>query len=294
MKLAQLAAVAALSLGHIAHPSVARADAIEANGGDLSAQLASLPTGDQLVIENADGAVSFGGRTIMLGGFSGVAGYGSEIAYLIVIDGQAALGDMVVEKGRMVLIPPFGQEPGVQRFDARRLHDALSAQETVAQRTTVAMLDKLASAQDRGVFLGRLGRTSFNVATMGSAQAEMARRERVGSTTIRNARFVNDGAVTSLEERIVTGFLEALAARDSAAVAEMLDPLPYGFGSMVHGGDEARLAMASSLIAQRDWSAFAQASPQQVEETLWRAGAAVIGLRRTTEFAFIESIEVGS
>jgi len=63
---------------------------------------------------------------------------------------------------------------------------------------------------------------------------------------------------------------------------------------MVHGGDEARLAMASSLIAQRDWSAIAQATPQQVEETLWRAGAAVIGLRRTTEFAFIESIEVGS
>lgn len=182
----------------------------------------------------------------------------------------------------------------MQRFDARRLHDALAQNPGVSGLASIAMLDGLAKGQDRAVFLGRLGRTSFNVATLGSAEAEMGRRERVGGTHVRNARFTGDAGVETLEQRIVARFLASLAAGDAAAVAELLDPLPYGIGSMANGGGEARLAMARSLIAQRDWSAFADAAPQQVEETLWRAGAALVGLRRTTEFAFIETIEVGS
>lgn len=290
--------LAGMALVMMVQPEVARAEAIEAHSGDLSEQLAQLATGDQLVIQNVSGEVRFGGQAIALEGFSGIAGFGSEIAYLITIAGAAQLGEgaqkLAAQPGRMLLVPPFGQEPDVQRFDARRLHDALASEEAVSGMQAAAMLDDLARSQDRGVFLGRLGRTSFNVATMGSAAQELGRRERVGGTHIRNVRFTGDAAADGMEAQIVARFLAALAAGQSAVVAEMLDPLPYGMGAMATGGDKARLAMASSLIGQADWSSMASAPLEQIDETLWRAGAVTIGLRRTSEFAFIETIEVGS
>ncbi len=296
-------AIAGVIAGVIALPQTALAEAHQAHSGDLSQQLAQLATGDQLVIENVTGEVQFGGHTIALDAFSGIAGYGSEVAYLITVDGEAELsgaelgeGAQEIEagRGRMLMIPPFGAQAGVQRYDARRLHEALSAQQQVSATFTVASLGDLAKGQDRAIFLGRLGRTSFNVATMGSASQETGRRERVGGTHVRDVRFTSEAGADTLEQRIVSQFLAALAAGESAAVAQMLDPLPYGMGAMAHGGDQARIAMASNLIAQRDWSAAAATPPQQVGETLWRAGDALINLRRTTEFAYVESIEVGS
>lgn len=294
--------LAGMALAVMVQPQLARAEAIQAHSGDLSTQLDMLATGDQLVIQNVTGDVRFGGQSITLEEFSGVAGFGSDIAYLITISGAAQLGEgaqqLVAEPGRMMLVPPFGQQADVQRYDARRLYDALASEAAVGGMQTVTMLGDLARLQDRGVFLGRLGRTSFNVATMGSAAEEMGRRERVGGTHVRNVRFTGDTGSAGLEQQIVTRFLAALAAGESAVVAEMLDPLPYGMGAMSSGGDKARLAMASSLVAQRDWSAFAAAAPERLNETTWRAAGtnseATIGLRRTTEFAFIETIEVGS
>ena len=285
---------AGLAAGLTTLSAPAQADAIQAHGGDLSEQLAMLATGDQLVIEDYNGEVSFGGHTVVLEQFSGVAGYGTEVAYLITVSGEAGLDEIDVKPGQMLLVPPFGQTPDKQRFDAARLLEALASDPAVSGLTTVAMLEHLAADQSRGIFLGRYGRTSFNVATMGSTRAEMGRRERVGGVHVRKARFGSDAAPGAIEQQIVAQFLAALAQGDAAAVAQMLDPLPYSGGMMGEAGEKARLAMAASLIETRDWSAFAAATPEEVEETVWRAGEAVIGLRRTSEFAFVESIQVGS
>lgn len=273
-----------------ATPHVASAEAGLAQQGDVDTQIAALPTGDQLVLQDYDGTIRFAGRDIALVGFSGVVGHASESAYLLTFAGRASTGALEAETGRMLMLQPFGRGGAVTRFDARRLHQTLAEQIGAEGDLAMDRLAAIADSQDRGVFFGRLGRTNFNVATMGSTSAEAARRERVGHQEIREARFVADGS--DVERSIVSRFVAALAAGDADAVAAYLDPLPYGGGSV-----GAREAMARQLIARHDWRVFVGASPERAGDTgftLNSAGKrAAITLRRTTDFAFVQSIQVG-
>lgn len=275
-------------------PALARP--VMATSHPLGEQLAALRTGDQLVIERQNGTLSFAGRSIALEGFSGVAGYGSDVAYLVVIDGVASIGAVEAGRGRMLLIPAFNKAPRVERFDARRLHDALVQQGAKGGSGAIASLGALADKQDIGVWFGRLGRTRFNVTTMGSAKAERARRLEVGGTAVRALRFAGDDQKGQREAQIVSAFLSALAAGDATTAAQFLDPLPFGQASLGAGSDAGRLAMASALAGERDWSRFASETPRETADTVWTVGPesnpVAIRLRRTHDFAFIESIQV--
>lgn len=277
-------------------PQPASAKAVIASSGSLQQQIASLATGDQLVVEGQGGTIDFAGREISLIDATAILGYASEVAYLTVIDGSASLGDLTAGRGKMLVIPPFGSEPGVERFDAGRLADSLSKQRGVNDTAAFASLEGLAQGQRTGLFFGRLVRTSFNLTTLGSAQDELDRRSRVGGAAIREARFAAPAPGTDIEQSIVERFLAALAGGDVAGVAQMLDPLPYGYGNLAGGGSEARLIMARVLVAERDWQGFAAEPPTKSDNTEWVAsgsgGKAVINLRRTTDFAFIQSIKV--
>ena len=151
--------------------------------------------------------------------------------------------------------------------------------------------------QARGLWLGRLSSTSFNVATMGNAAQEEQRRARVGDPALRDLRFAEAADPAARERQIVGAFLGALARGDAGEVAQFLDPLPFGDRALSGGGDAARLAMAQALLAERDWRGFAGATPLAAGAATWRANgsssAAEIRLRRTTEFAFVQSITVG-
>lgn len=286
-----------LACAAIASHSGVLARAIAASSEPLARQLATIETGDQLVVGATDGDVSFGGYPVQLDGFSGIFGYASEVAYVIVVDGRASIEGTTAARGRMLLIRPFGAGISSERFDATRLQEALGeGGEAELAPDVLASLERLAAAQRRGMFLGRLAQTNFNVASLGSAEAEMGRRNRVGGAAVREARFAPPAPGIAIEQTIVERFLAALARGDTAASAQFLDPLPYGYSGPSDEGRQAREAMAAALIEAHDWSRFADAQADKAGEASWlvqgNGAQARIALRRTTEFAFVQSIEV--
>ena len=128
---------------------------------------------------------------------------------------------------------------------------------------------------------------------MGSAKAETERRARTGAAAIRKVRFAAPNDLVGTEEIIINNFVSALASGDAKTAAQLLDPLPYGGGDT----EAMRLVAANRLLADQDWKRFASTQAEKVGDTSWRISsnglAANLNLRRTTEFAFIQSISVG-
>lgn len=281
-----------------ASPPHVLAEPVLAVSGSEAAQLASLETGDQLVLENYSGTLDFAGQKVDLASFSGILGYATESAYVVTIEGGAAAGELTAARGRMLLIAPFGQGVLSERFDARRLHGAMSnGPDSENFAATLASLDDLARGQSTGVFLGRLGRSNFNVATLGSANDELGRRDRVGGTAIRAARFSAAAPGSSTERAIVERFVAALVGGDAGSAGQFLDPLPYGAAGTADGASTARTAMAGALIRKHDWQRFSDGKAKQTDDLTWVVESgeaqATIVLRRTSEFAFVSSIAVG-
>lgn len=284
----------ALCFSLAAPNSAIYAKAVPAEAGGEAAQLAALATGDQLVLEEFSGTLAFAGQDLILKNFTGVLGYASESAYAVTASGSATIGEHSARRGKMLLIAPFGQGIVTERYDARRLHTALSdAPHAADYPVALAALAKVAGGQDTGVFIGRLGRTNFNVATMGSAEAETARRARTGATAIRETRFAAPNDITGTEAMIVEKFVGALSSGDVDTASQFIDPMPYG------GGDSSamRKVAANALVKDHDWQRLSSATFEQTSDTSWRVTgrgmAAQIELRRTSDFAFIQSISVG-
>lgn len=275
-----------------AEPGILLADA---RPGDSEA----LATGDQLLLTGREGALRFAGRELRLAGFSGIVGFASEVAYVVVIAGEARDGALRAAAGQMLLIPPYGAAPSVQRFDAARLRARWSAAARTAEPASFAQLGALAARQHRGLFFGRLARTSFNVAAPGGAERELAGRSVRGAGAVRDLRFSGRSDPAAVERGIVEMFLAALVAGDAERVASLMDPVPFGNTDLRGGAAEARLAMARLLIGQRDWSAAlsgAQAE-RDGQTNNWRlngpAGRGAIALRPMGDFAFVRAIEMG-
>lgn len=258
--------------------------------------LARLETGDQIVLRDQTGEFSFAGQPLDLRGFSGVLGYSSEVGYVATIAGEARVDGATAARGRMLLIPPYGGEPVVERYDAARLRDAWMAHGTIDAPEVLEGLDSLARRQSAAIFFGRLARTSFNAAASGAADAEPGRRAVLGGPAVRGIRFSETTDPAALEHRIVAGFLAALARGDAAEVAQFLDPVSYGAGGLGKQAERARLLMAQSLIAERDWRGAAEDAPVKLDGTDWGiampGGAnARVSLRVMPEFAYVRAIE---
>ena len=288
-----------LVLGLAVHSASVGAQGLRISDGS-SAELSGMTSGDQLILSNHNGQIQFGGRNIDLAKFTGVIGYASEVAYVVTIAGTADTGDIRAERGRMILIPPFGGELSIARFDAARLRDKWDENIQTSASFAYAALDNLAEGQSTGIFMGRLGRTNFNVAASGLASQELAKRTIVGGDAVTKIRFDSQQNAEGLEKQIVSEFTAALAQGDAEKVAQFIDPLPFGVNDLREGADEARKLMAEALIAERNWkTALGNAPPVQDSnvETLWVVRGPVsrtfIHLRRTTDFAFVSTIRTG-
>ena len=278
-------------------PSLA-SDRSVADEEALDRRLATLATGKQEIVASADTSVAFAGENIELSDFEGVFGYASEVAYVVVIRGEARIREHDADRGKMLLIRPFDAGISVERFDATRLHDTLARDATDEVAVGVlAKMRELARGQKRGMFLGRLSQNNFNVASLGSSEEELDRRSRVGGIAVRDARFEASGGIVDIEQAIVERFVAAMVRGDSKSAAEFLDPLPYNSARLSGAAATARELTAANLLQSHNWDRFAEMQVTRLGENRWSVRAtdavATIALRRTTEFAFIQSIEVG-
>src|SRR5690606_30165940 len=139
-------------------------------------QFDTLASGDQLVLEDRSEMIQFAGHEINLSGFSGIIGYASDIAYELVISGSASIGDKSAEPGSLTKVRPYGGDSSIERFDAVRLRDFWDENNKISMPQVYASLDKLDNGQAKAIFLGRFGRTNFNVAASGRASQELAKR----------------------------------------------------------------------------------------------------------------------
>lgn len=269
-----------------AQPGINLADG---QGADSTA----LETGQQLLIENRQGTLPFAGRQAELAGFTGVVGYANELAYATVIDGMVSVDGVSAERGWMLMLPPYGGAPILERFDASRFARQWSAAARAAAPGTFASLEKLGAGQRRGVFLGRYGQTRFNVAASGSADRERARRSLLGADAVRDVRFSGESDPQAIEKRVVRTFLAALAAGDAETAASLLDPVHFGGRALSGGAREARVAAARSLSASRDWHALIGSAEPLPDDGAWRAGAVRVTLRSVDDFTFVHRVEGG-
>lgn len=261
-------------------------------------ELTDLATGEQVILDRRSGPLRFAGREILLEDFIGVAGYASEVAYLLVLSGSAKLAEARARPGRMLLLPPYGGKPMVERFDAGRLRQSWSPAAVAAAPEAKEALDDIAKDQAFGLFAGRYQRTRFNVAASGAAGSEMERRAVVGGAAVREIRFSRDGDPATAEYRVIVSFARALAEGDSASLAELLDPIPFGGRNMGPAGADARLLFARALVAQRDWrrQLNSVAATRGTKPNQWLLagpnGLTIVTLRPTTDFAFVGAVDV--
>ncbi|MET0371997.1 MAG: hypothetical protein ABW039_11550 [Sphingobium sp.] len=264
----------------------------DATSGDS----ATLAAGQQLLIEGQDGDLAFAGRKLALRGFTGILGYASEVAYVIVIDGRVADGTIDAERGSMLMIPPYGAAPVVQRYDAARLAASWSVPAKGARADAFAALQDVADGQKMGLRLGRLGRTRLNIAAPGGRDGELARRSVKGEGAVQAIRFSGQGDVAAIEAQVVERFLAALSAGDVDGVAGLMDPVPFGNVDLRGGAAEARRMMARALVEQRDWeAALSGVTPvREGRGNVWKlGGTGVLVLRPMGDFVFVRAIEMG-
>lgn len=274
-----------------------QAQGLRAGAGN-DAEIASLDTGDQLVLSARNGAIEFAGRNVELSNFTGIIGYATEIAYVVVLEGTADYAGKRAKRGKMLMFPPYGAPALVERFDAARLRDVWPEDLRNQSAAAFASLDQLAGAQATGVLFGRLGRTNFNVSAPDSTGAELGRRSVMGGPVVRAIRFGTGSDAAAIELNIVNSVVAALKGRDANALAELIDPLPFGNMDLRSGASGARMLTAEALIAERDWSETLSGEPQKTSENDWAIsgpkGRTLIALRPTSDFAYLANISVGN
>ena len=181
---------------------------------------------------------------------------------------------------------------GAGAFRARRLCFGISA--ALAAPDAYASLERIKGGQELGVWFGRLGQTSFNVAASGSARYEQQTRTLMGDPAVRDIRFSGASDPQEVERLVVASFLNALKAGDANAAAALMDPTPFGGRALAGGADDARVMAASALIKSRNWTQVAGASAPQLSDGVWRAGAASLQLRTIDDFVFVSRMSGGT
>lgn len=274
-------------------PSASAQNGILLNDGK-AAQTATLATGEQLLISGQSGDLPFAGRKIALSSFTGIVGYSNELAYVVTLDGSAAIGGEAATAGHMLILRPYGAPVSVEPFDAIRLAGKWSDGAKTAAPEAYAALERIKGGQELGVWFGRLGQTSFNVAASGSARHEKSTRTLMGNEAVRDIRFSGASDPMAIEQMVATNFLEALKTGDARTVAALMDPTPFGGRALTGGADDARLMAASALVASRNWTQVAGASAPQLADGAWKSGDASLQLRTIDDFVFVSRVSGGT
>lgn len=287
MKLIVLAALGQLTT----HSAAAEPGILLANA--RAAESATLATGEQLLLTARTSEMPFAGRTISLSGFTGIVGYANELAYIVVLDGSASTGSVRATSGHLLILRPYGAEASVEQFDAARLLAKWSGATKAAAPEAYASLERIKGGQDLGVWFGRLGQTSFNVAASGSAREEQATRTLMGNETVREIRFSGASDPKAVEQMVATRFVEALRKGDARTVADLLDPTAFGGRTLGGGGGEARLMAARALIASGTWAQATTSDAPQLVNAGWRSGTTTLQLRTIDDFVFVSRVSGG-
>jgi hypothetical protein len=257
------------------------------------------PTGQANTLDAQTGTIAFAGQEITLSGATGLIGMSSEVAYGAVSQGIATADGKVARAGQMLLIPPYGAAVSVQHFDASRLLASLDPQTRTALPSLAAHLTAIKAGQQRGIWLGRLGRTNYNVAAPGTGDAELAARTVTGVPAVQTIRYSGEANPATISQKVVDTFLGALARGDAATAASLLDPVPYGTSDLRGGASDARLMMARELIAQHPWATLLKdsAATRSEEDNVWKIAAPLgqgeLVMRPMGDFIFVRSINVG-
>lgn len=293
-----LAAIALAMLAAVPHGVLAQSarGLLLANGEETEPD--QLDVGQQLLLENTSTTLSFAGRPITLENFSGVFGYSAETAYVLVINGSATTGGQRARSGRILVIPPFGTQPDMASFDAARFAEHWTPEAAARHQTTLQQLHEVARRQRYGLFLGRLGRTTLNLAAPTGAQSEVARRSVVGDPAVMAIRYSSSDDYAAIARSVSEQILAALGNGDVASVAALLDPVPYGNTDLTGSGGDARRLTATDMIARHDWPNLLRGAVLQQGDDpgSWvatsPAAKANISLRRMGDFVFVSSISI--
>lgn len=299
MRRAMIAGAAALLGGMAPTPAAAQAETGMLLDSGAPGQSAALEAGALLLLENRDGPLSFAGHELGQQRFTGILGYASEVAYVIVIDGVVANGDDQVRPGQMLLIPPYGSAPVVQRYDAARLLPKWSDAARRSAPAIFASLQAIADRQRTGIRIGRFSRSSVNVSAPGGQASEVARRSLKSAQAVQGIRFSGETDMARIEAKVVERFLAGIASGDVETVAALIDPEPFGDTNLSGEPSAARRLLAESLIRQHDWKRLlAGTHPvRQADGNLWRIEGGdtpgVLLLRPVADFVFVRGIRLG-
>ncbi len=284
-----MAVICAVFAANVAHPaSLSAQDIVVSDMG--RADINALETGEKLLLRDQSGPLAFAGHAIELTNFEGIAGYASEVAYIVTISGSASVDGLTASPGKMLLLSPYGAQPVVERYDALRFAEAWDETTQQTAPDSYQRLLALADGQDDGIFWGRLGRTNFNVAASGLASQELARRTMVGGPAIRDLRFASDGDATDLESNAIARFVAAMRGGNSAEVAEFLDPRPFGGPDLRGGAITAREIYAADLVSEQDWARLMNDTPVKTPDG-WLAGSAIIDTVVLNDFIYVAAVQ---
>jgi hypothetical protein len=248
----------------------------------------ALVPGQRMVRVDGPGApntMMLGGRRVEFASADAMIGHSSDAIYVAVAGGEARLGQLRAGPGEAILIAPVGAPPSIVTFDAERMRAMFGPEPPPTLRGFVSKLDDAADDQAWGIFFGRYQRSVLDLQAPGGARTEAGR-----SSEIVRIRYSGHSDPDQIEAMVVARAAQALASRDALALAQLLDPAPYGGDDLGGGGDEARLLVAQQLIVSHARAASGEVR-RGAGEGVWRAGAVTLRTRPFSDFVFISAIE---
>lgn len=244
----------------------------------------------RLAGEAGGASMTLAGHAVDLGGANALLGASSDAVFVAVASGEARVGDVSAGPGEALLLTPYGGAPSVVEFDAERMAAMFGPQPPQSLSGFAADLASVADDQSWGIFFGLYQRSLFDLQNPGGARTEAGRVSVMGAPEVARIRFSGQSNPDQIEGMVVARAAAALAAGDANALAQLLDPAPYGGDDLSGGGQEARLHVARQLIA-----GYGRAAAGDVRrgagEGVWRVGAVTIRTRPFSDFIFVSSVE---
>jgi len=247
---------------------------------------APIQTGDRrvLMVDEAGGELTLGGRSIALEPGYAIAGATADHRYLAVITGEARLDDLDAGRGEVLLLQPWGEPPRKAIFEAATLAGFANGIDPGLDEA----LSRLTRSQNIKLFFGRYTRTAFDLQQPGGVEHEQQRSRAVGDEMITAIRYSGDTDQLEIERQVVTRFVEAMNRGDVEAAAALLDPSRYGGEAMDGLGAQARMATASLL--GRDWREVDSAAMSRSADRVWEGAGVRLELIITGDFIYITAV----
>lgn len=239
---------------------------------------------------NTEPSVILGGHSADFGSASALVGSSADAAYIAVVSGEVRVETLKASAGEAILLPPYGRSPSVVAFDAGRMRAMFGGTPAPALRDFVAQLDDIAEDQSWGLFFGQYKRSVFDLQNPGGERAEAGRRSVMAAPEVARIRYSGLSDPDQIEAEVVARGAAALVARDAEALAQLLDPAPFGGDDLSGGGEDARRVVAQQIIAEHASAASGEVR-RGAGQGVWRAGRITMRTRPFSDFVFISSVE---